>query len=87
MSPSVPTKDQIQQAIERLRPDQLARLWEFILNLSQEPVAPLYRVHEHAIRTGISDLAAGHTRYLYGQAPSSPDTIVSPPTLQTTVEE
>jgi hypothetical protein len=70
MNPSLPTRDQIHRAIDRMRPDELACLWEFILDLSEEPVAPLYRVHEHAIRTGISDLAEQHDHYLYGQPES-----------------
>lgn len=41
MSPSLPTRAQIHRAIDQMRSDELARLWEFILNLSEERVAPL----------------------------------------------
>jgi len=58
-------KTQIYQAIDRLRPDQLARLWEYVQWLIQEPVAPLYRIHEQAIATGVADLAEQHDHYLY----------------------
>ena len=67
MSTTVPTKAEIRRAIERLRPDQLARLWQFLQRLGQETKAPVYRIHEHAISTGISDLAERHDDYLYGQ--------------------
>ena len=67
MSVSVPTKNRILQAIDRLGPDQLAQLWEYVNGLSHEPVAPLYRIHEQAIATGVADLADQHDHYLYGQ--------------------
>ena len=67
MSVSVPTKNRILQAIDRLSPDQLAQLLEYVKGLSQEPVAPLYRIHEQAIATGVADLADQHDHYLYGQ--------------------
>lgn len=63
----VPTKTQIHQAIDRLRPDQLGRVWGYVQRLAQEPVAPLYHIHEHAINTGVADLAEQHDHYLYGQ--------------------
>ncbi len=66
MSLSVPTRTQINQAIDRLHPDQLAQLWEYIKRLMQEPVAPLYHIHEQAIATGVTDLADQHDHYLYG---------------------
>jgi hypothetical protein len=66
MSLSVPTKTQIHQAINRLRPDQLAQLWEYVQWLTSEPVAPLYHIHEQAIATGVTDLADQHDHYLYG---------------------
>ena len=66
MSIAIPAKPQIYQAIDRLRPDQLVQLWEFMQQLVQEPVAPMYRIHEHAITTGIKDLASQHDHYLYG---------------------
>jgi len=67
MDISIPMKTQIYQAIDRLRPDQLACLWEYVQRLIQEPVAPLYHVHEQAIATGVADLAEQHDHYLYGQ--------------------
>jgi hypothetical protein len=45
----------------------LAQLWEYVKGLSQEPIAPLYRIHEQAIATGVADLADQHDHYLYGQ--------------------
>jgi hypothetical protein len=63
---SVLTRDQIHQVIDRLRPEQLERLWEYVEQLAEEPVAPLYNVHEYAISTGLSDLADQHDHYLYG---------------------
>jgi len=67
MNVSVPAKTQIHQAIDRLRPDQLARLWEYVQWLVQEPAAPLYHIHEQAIATGVADLAEQHDHYLYGR--------------------
>ena len=65
MDVSVPVKTQIYQAIDRLRPDQLARLLEYVQWLIQEPVAPLYHIHEQAIATGVADLAEQHDHYLF----------------------
>jgi len=67
MDLAAPTKTQIHQTIERLRPDQLARLWDYLMQLTQEPVAPLYHIHEQSISTGVTDLAEQHDHYLYGQ--------------------
>jgi hypothetical protein len=58
-------KTQIQQAIDRLQPDQLGQLWEYVQRLTEEPRAPLYHIHEQAIATGVADLADQHDRYLY----------------------
>ena len=66
MSVAVPTKTQLDQAISQLRPDQLSQLWDFIKQLVQEPVAPLYQIHEYAIATGVRYLAVQHDHYLYG---------------------
>ncbi len=67
MTVAVPPKAQIYRIIEQLRPEQLAQLWEFVDQLSEEPIdAPLYRIHEHAMATGIRDLADQHDHYLYG---------------------
>jgi hypothetical protein len=66
MSASVPAKSTIHQAIDRLAPDQLAQLWEYLQQLTQAPVAPVYRIHEQALNTGVKDLASQHDHYLYG---------------------
>jgi hypothetical protein len=65
---SVLTREQIHQAIDTLRPEQLEQLLEYVEQLTEEPVAPLYSVHEYAISTGVSDLADQHDHYLYGVA-------------------
>ena len=64
MSLSIPTKTQIHQTIEQLHPDQLAQLWEYVKRLTQEPVSPLYHIHEQAVATGVTDLANQHDYYL-----------------------
>ena len=66
MSVSVPAKTRITQALDGLDPEQLAQLWEYIQQLTQKPVIPLYRIHEQAVSTGIKDLANQHDHYLYG---------------------
>ena len=71
MDTSVPQKTEIHETIDRLTPDQLARLWEFVQQLTEKPVAPLYHIHEYAIATGVADLADHHDVYLYSQ--DSPD--------------
>ena len=48
----------------------LERYVEEILTNSRR--APIYRIHEHAVDTGIPDLAEHHDYYLYGQ-PKSDD--------------
>jgi len=63
---TIPTRTQIYHVVDHLRPDQLARLWEYMEQLVQEPVAPLYTIHENAIPTGIKDMADQHDHYLYG---------------------
>ena len=64
---SVPSKDQLLEVIEHLRPDQLVQVWEYVNQLADQPTAPLYRIHEHAVSTGVKDLAQQHDHYLYGQ--------------------
>lgn len=66
MSLSVPAKSAIHQTIDHLGPDQLAQLWEYLQQLTQTPVAPIYRIHEQAVTTGVRDLASQHDHYLYG---------------------
>ena len=62
----VPTKGQVVAAIERLQPEQLAELWEVISAWLDTAPSPLYRIHESAIATGVTDLANQHDHYLYG---------------------
>jgi hypothetical protein len=67
VSVSVPAKTQIYRALDGLNSEQLGQLWEYIQQLTQQqPVAPLYRIHEQALGTGIKDLANQHDHYLYG---------------------
>jgi len=70
VSVSVQAKAKISQALDGLDPEQLAQLWEYIQQLTQKPVAPLYRIHEQAISTGVKDLANRHDHYLYGSGKS-----------------
>ncbi len=64
---SVPPRTQIHQAIDQLRPEQLAQLWEFVEQLTADTdEAPLYRIYEQAVSTGIRDMADQHDHYLYG---------------------
>ena len=66
MSVAMPPKAQIYKIIDQLRPEQLAQLWDFVEQLTAAPdEAPLYRIHEQAVSTGIRDLAYQHDRYLY----------------------
>jgi hypothetical protein len=65
---AIHTKNEIHEVIDGLQPEQLAQLWEYVEELVREPVAPLYRVHEQAISTGVRDLAEQHNHYLYGVA-------------------
>ncbi len=67
MNTHVPTKDQIYEVIEHLRPDQLAQVWDYVNQIADKPIAPLYQIHEQAISTGFTDLADQHDHYLYGQ--------------------
>lgn len=69
------TVDEICDTLRELPEDQLAQVLRFLRDLEQakkpessadEPLAPLYRVHTAAIRTGIHDLAHQHDHYLYG---------------------
>ena len=69
------TVDEICETIRALPEDQLDQVLRLLHELEQakkadssadEPVAPLYRVHTAAVRTGIPDLAHQHDHYLYG---------------------
>lgn len=67
MAVTVPPRTQIHKVIDQLRPEQLARLWEFVEHLTADAdEAPLYRIHEQAVPTGVRDLADQHDHYLYG---------------------
>ncbi len=75
MTTETTAKNQIYQIIdsipmERL-PDLLRMIRQFMQAVKSEPtvkVAPIYQIHQHAVDTGISDLAAQHDHYLYGTA-------------------
>jgi len=66
MNASQPVKSLIEQSLDDLSPEQLAQLWECLKRLKDQPVSALYRLHEKAIDTGITDLAEHHDAYLYG---------------------
>lgn len=76
MSVQEQTVDGICDTLRALPEDQLDQVLRFLLDLEQarkpgnssadEPVAPLYRAHTAAVRTGIPDLAHQHDHYLYG---------------------
>jgi hypothetical protein len=66
-------KKQIYQIIESLPverlPDLLRFLKQFLQLTTSEATAtgaPIYQIHQHAVDTGIPDLAAQHDHYLYG---------------------
>lgn len=66
-------KQQIYQMIETLPVEKLPDLLRFLKDLlqpgkssSNANVAPIYQVHQHAIDTGVPDLASQHDHYLYG---------------------
>lgn len=70
------TVDEICDTLRALPDEQLDQVLQFLHELEQAkrpdhshagaPLAPLYRVHAAAIRTGIPDLAHQHDHYLYG---------------------
>ena len=76
MSVQEPIVDEICDTLQALPEDQLDQVLRFLHDLEQarkpgsssadEPVAPLYRAHTAAVRTGIPDLAHQHDHYLYG---------------------
>ena len=64
-------KQQIYQLIEMLPVERLPELRRFLKSLvssdditAPDQPAPIYEFHQHAVDTGISDLAANHDRYL-----------------------
>ena len=67
MSTSASIRTQVHQAIDDLSPEQLAQVWEYVQQLTEASVVPLYHVHEQAVATGMAHLAEYHGRYLYGQ--------------------
>ena len=69
MSTPAPS-EKVRQAIDQMSPQQLAQVWAYIQQLTTESVAPLYRVHEHAIATGVAHLAERHNQARHGQAES-----------------
>ncbi len=76
MSTQELTVAEICEALKALPEGDLDQVLRFVQGLEQareggtsspdEPVAPLYRLHMSAVRTGISDLAHQHDHYLYG---------------------
>lgn len=65
MNVPIPLRVQIEHALHKLNNEQLTKLWEYLQQLQQEPVAALYTLHEYTINTGVSDLAEHHDTYLY----------------------
>jgi hypothetical protein len=69
--------EEICDTLQALPEEQLDQVLRFLHDLEQarkpakssadKPVAPLYRAHTAAVRTGIPDLAHQHDHYLYGQ--------------------
>jgi len=70
------TVEEICDSLRALPDEQLDQVLQFLHELEQakmpdyshvgESLAPLYRVHTAAVRTGIPDLAHQHDHYLYG---------------------
>jgi hypothetical protein len=65
-------KEQIYQLIESLPAERLPDLLRFLAQFSRRTeaetlaeAAPIYQIHQHAVDTGVSDLAAQHDHYLY----------------------
>ena len=73
-SSSLELAEKICERIHNLPDEQLDKVLRFVQDLEEtsapeavdEEIAPLYRVHAVAVRTGISDLAYQHDHYLYG---------------------
>jgi hypothetical protein len=62
-------RKEILEMLDRLTPEQLETIRQFVTQISEAPVSGLYALHEHAISTGVPDLAEQHDRYLYERAP------------------
>jgi hypothetical protein len=67
MSVQTSTKEQLHQVIDRLPPEQIEAVWEYVNQIAEQPVAPIYRIHEYAASTGVKDLADQHDHYLYSR--------------------
>lgn len=63
-------RQEILAMLDQLTPEQLEVIREFVSQMSETPVSALYSLHEHAIRTGVLDLAVQHDRYLYQRVPA-----------------
>ena len=73
MTTETNVKKQIYQIIEALPgerlPDLLRILKQFPYVTKSEATtetAPIYQIYQHAVDTGVPDLAAQHDHYLYG---------------------
>ena len=73
MTTDTKIKQQIYRMIETLPVEKLPDLLRFLKDLLQPSKSsptvstpPIYQVYQHAIDTGIPDLAAQHDHYLYG---------------------
>ena len=58
-----PAKTQIHKAIDQLSPEQLAQVWEYVQQLTEKPVAPLYGAHEQSTAPGVTNLSESHDEY------------------------
>ena len=73
MTTETNVKKQIYQIIESLPGERLPELLRFLNQFLQftsfettADAAPIYQIHQHAVDTGVPDLAAQHDHYLYG---------------------
>lgn len=73
MTTDTKIKQQIYQIIESLPGERLPDLLRFLKYLMQPAksspspgLPPIYQIQQHALDTGIPDLAAHHDHYLYG---------------------
>ena len=71
MSISVQAKAKICQGLDRLDPERLAQLSDYIRQLTQKPVAPLTGSMSGDLNR-VKDLANRHDHYLYGSGKSDP---------------
>ena len=61
----VPTiRKEIVEMLDRLTPEQLEVIRQFVTQIGGTRVSGLYALHEHAISTGVTDLAMQHHQYL-----------------------